>query len=128
MRRRLLEGYGTKNERCYVPRKRLGESGAEKSADSLPKILLLAGGGGSLQAQRVGCGKPNCRCARGRPHEGYYYLFLSTPAGVSKLYVRRADVPLVRAVIVERRRRRRAWRAEFDEVRALLRRMMGVKL
>ena len=74
------------------------------------------------------CGRPNCRYARGRPHEGYYYLFLSTPAGVSKLYVRRANVPAVRAVIAERRRRQRAWWAEFNEVRALLRRMMGVKL
>jgi hypothetical protein len=43
---------------------------------------------------------------------------------VSKLYVRRADVPVVRAVIAERRRRRSAWRAELNEARALLRRMM----
>ncbi|HEV7893894.1 MAG TPA: DUF6788 family protein [Pyrinomonadaceae bacterium] len=97
-----------------------GES--KKSADSLPKILRLAARGGSLQAQRVKCGKSNCRCARGQSHEGYYYLFLSSPAGLSKLYVRRKDVP---AVIAERQRRRRAWRAELDEARAFLRRIMS---
>lgn len=108
------------------------EGAPKKSADSLPKILRLAGRGGSLQAQRVRCGKSNCRCARGQLHEGYYYLFLSTPAGVSKLYVRRGDVPAVRAVIAERQRRSRAWRAELNEARAFLRRIMsaaaGVKL
>jgi len=103
---------------------------SKKSEDSLPKILRLASRCGSLQAQRVKCGKPNCRCARGELHEGYHYLFLWSRAGVSKLYVRREDVPAVRAVIAERRRRRRAWRVELDEARAYLRRMMsavGVK-
>src|SRR5215207_4823719 len=104
------------------------EGASKKSADSLPKILRLAWGGGSLQAQRVRCGKSNCRCARGRPHEGYYYLFLSTPAGMSKLYVRRADVPVVRAVIAERRRRQSAWRSELNEAWAILRRMMSADL
>jgi hypothetical protein len=104
----------------------------KKSADSLPKILLLAGRGGSLQRQRVRCGKPNCRCARGELHEGYHYLFLSSPAGLSKFYVRRHDVPAVRAVIEARRSRRRALRSELNEARAFLQRMMsaavGVKI
>ena len=108
------------------------EAASKESADSLPKILHLAGRGGSLQAQRVKCGKHNCRCARGQLHDGYYYLFLSTPAGVSKFYVRRRDVPAVRSVIAERHRRSRAWRAELNEAQAFLRRMMsaavGVKL
>ena len=113
-----------KTKDVTAPEDRSPEGAAKKSEDSLPKILRLAGSGGSLHSQRVRCGKPNCRCARGRPHEGYYYLFLSTPAGVSKLYVRRSDVPVVRAVIAERRR----WRAEYNEVRAQLRHTMGVKL
>jgi hypothetical protein len=108
------------------------EDAPKKSADSLPKILRLAASGGSLQAQRVKCGKANCRCSRGQSHEGYYYLFLSSPAGLSKLYVKRKDVPAVRAVIAARQRRRRAWRAELEGARALLRRMMsealGVKI
>ena len=94
--------------------------------------MRVAACGGSLQAQRVKCGKANCRCMRGELHEGYYYLFLSSPAGLSKLYVRRRDVPAVRAVIAERLRRRRAWRAELEEARAFLRRLMsdavGVKI
>jgi hypothetical protein len=98
----------------------------------LPKILRLAGGGGSLQRQRVRCGKLNCRCARGKLHEGYYYFFLWTPRGLSKFYVRREDVPAVRAVIEARRGRRRAWRVELNEARAFRRRMMsaavGVKI
>ena len=108
------------------PRENSSRKGAsKKTADSLPKILRLAGSGGSLQAQRVRCGKPNCRCARGELHEGYYYFFLRTPAGLHKFYVRRADVPAVCAAIAERRQSRRAWRAELDEARAVLRRMMS---
>lgn len=97
----------------------------KKVADSLPKILRLASGAGSLQAQRVRCGKPNCRCARGALHEGYYYLFVPSPAGLSKFYVRRADVPAVRAAIAARLGRRRAWRSELNEARAVLRRLMS---
>lgn len=100
-------------------------SAAKKSTDSLPKILRLARRGGSLQRQRVRCGKPNCRCARGQLHEGYYYFFMPTPAGLAKFYVRRGDVPAVRAVIAERVRRRRAWRAELEGARYLLRLVMS---
>ncbi len=107
------------------------EDATKKSTDSLPKILTLASGKGSLQVQRVKCGKHNCRCARGELHKGYYF-FLWTPTGMLKFYVRREDVPAVRAVIEERVRRRRAWSAELNEARAFLRRMMsaavGVKI
>jgi len=47
---------------------------------------------------------------------------------MSKLYVRRADVPVVRAVIAERRRRQSAWRSELNEAWAILRRMMSADL
>lgn len=103
----------------------------KKSADSLPKILYLARRGGSLQAQKVKCGKSNCKCARGELHEGYYF-FLWSPAGLLKFYVRREDVPAVRAVIEERQERCRVWLAELKQARALLRRMRseaaGVKI
>ena len=97
---------------------------AKKRADSLPKILALAAGAGSLQTQRVRCGKANCRCARGVLHEGYHYLYLPPSAGLSKVYVRREDVPLVRAVVERRRERMRAFRAELAQARTFLRRMM----
>lgn len=96
----------------------------KKRADSLPKILVLAAGSGSLQSQRVRCGKANCRCARGELHEGYHYLYLPPSAGLSKVYVRRKDVPLVRAVIERRRERMRVFRAELAQARTFLRRMM----
>ncbi len=108
------------------------EGVTKKSADSLPKILHIASRNGSLQAQRVKCGRSNCRCARGQLHEGYHYLFLWSQEGVMKFYVRREDVPMVRTVIAERRRRRSALRAEMNQARAYLRRMMsaaiGVKI
>src|SRR5688572_229517 len=87
----------------------------KKRADSLPKILALAAGAGSLQTQRVRCGKSSCRCARGQLHEGYHYLYLPPSAGPSKVYVRRRDVPVVRAVIESRKRRNAAFRDELTQ-------------
>lgn len=105
---------------------------AKKRADSLPKILALAAGAGSLQSQRVRCGKANCRCARGLLHEGYHYLYLPPSAGLSKVYVRRKDVPIVREVIEGRKRQAAAFRSELAQARAFLRRMMldavGIRL
>ena len=96
----------------------------KKSAEMLPKILRLAGGSGSLQAQRVRCGKANCRCARGELHDGYYYFFSRIGGRQFKVYVRRADVPAVRAVIQTRAVQRTRWRSELNEARAFLRRLM----
>src|SRR5918998_397153 len=96
----------------------------KKSAGMLPKILGLAGANGSLQAQRVRCGKTNCRCARGELHEGYHYFFSRVGGRQFKAYVRRADVPAVRAVIQVRAVQRSRWRSELNEARAFLRRLM----
>lgn len=98
-------------------------SGAKNSADSLPKILTLAGRSGSLHRQRVRCGKINCKCTRGALHEAYYFFYWMHTRTL-KLYVRRADVETVMAAITARRRRRAALRSEMDEARAFLRRMM----
>ena len=104
----------------------------KKSAGMLPKILSLAGANGSIHTQRVRCGKANCRCARGELHEGYHYLFWRAGGRQFKVYVRREDVPAVRAVITGRRRARSTWRSEIREARAFLRRLMssavGVKI
>lgn len=115
------------------PRENASRGRAQKKrADSLPKILALAAGAGTLQTQRVRCGKANCRCARGELHEGYYYLYLPPSAGLSKVYVRRADVPIVRKAIEARKRRAAAFHNELSQARAFLRRMMrdavGVKI
>ena len=96
---------------------------SKKSAGMLPKILRLAGSSGSLQTQRVRCGKANCRCARGESHEGYYYFFSRVGGRQFKVYVRRAGVPAVREVIRARAVRRARWRSELNEARAFLRRL-----
>lgn len=107
-------------------------SGAKKSAGMLPKILSLAAGQGSLQAQRVRCGKANCRCASGDLHEGYHYFFSRVGGRQYKVYVRRGDAPAVQEAIRARVVRRAQWRSELSEARAFLRNMMraavGVKL
>jgi len=115
-----------------TPRENASRGGAaKKSADSLPKILALSVHSGSLQRQRVRCGKANCKCARGELHEAHY-LFLWMRTRVVKFYVRRADVQTVAAVINARRKRQAAFRSEMNEARAFLRRMMsdavGIKL
>lgn len=103
----------------------------KKSAGSLPKILRLAGRSGSLQRQRVRCGKSNCKCRGGELHQGYYFFFW-THTRMLKFYVRRRDVELVAKAVGARRRRQAAFRAEMNEARSFLRRMMsaavGVKI
>ena len=104
----------------------------KKVADSLPKILDMACYNGSLQEQWVRCGKTNCKCSRGILHGPYFYLFVSMSNGVSKTYVRRSDVPALRAVIAERKRRHSLFRSEMRQAHNLLRQMMkaaiGVKI
>lgn len=95
----------------------------KKRADSLPKILQYVRLGGTLQRQMVKCGKPNCRCARGKTHEAFY-LFYSRRGLQLKFYVRRGDVAKVRAFVEERKRRDAAFRSEMRQARAFVRRMM----
>ena len=96
----------------------------KKSGGVLPKILEMATHTGSLHAQRVRCGKANCKCARGQLHEGYYYFFWSNSSGAFKRYVRRADVPAVRAVIERRRQSEAAFRSELRQAQAELWRLL----
>jgi hypothetical protein len=96
----------------------------KKSADSLPKILDMADYNGSLQQQWVRCGKATCKCSRGQLHGPYFYLFMSMSDGLWKAYVRRKDVPIVRAVIAERQRQRSLYRSEVRQAHNLLRQMV----
>ena len=98
---------------------------SEKSAEMLPKILSLAVRKGSLQTQRVKCGKANCKCAHGALHDGYHYFFTRLAGRQFKVYVRRADVAVVEAVIAERAKRRSQWRTEYAQARGFLRRLMS---
>jgi hypothetical protein len=74
-----------------------------KHAEALPKI-------GALCLQRVRCGKPGCRCARGELHGPYAYLFWREGGRLRKRYVRRERVAAVVALIAERRREAWMWR------------------
>jgi hypothetical protein len=100
------------------------QSKVKKTADSLPKILDIASYNGSLQQQWVRCGKANCKCSHGQLHGPYFYLFVSMSDGLWKSYVRRADVPLIRTAIAERKRHQSLFRAEIKQAHNLLRQMV----
>jgi hypothetical protein len=104
------------------------KSEEEKSSDFLPKILDMAGYQGSLQEQWVRCGKANCKCSRGQLHGPYFYLFVSMSDGLWKSYVRRSDLPAVRAVIAERKRRHSLLQSEMRQAYNLLREMVKASI
>ncbi|HVK18192.1 MAG TPA: DUF6788 family protein [Fimbriiglobus sp.] len=68
----------------------MSQDGSE-TPDPLPKTLP-----GVVCAQRVRCGKPACRCARGPGHLAYY-RFWREGGRLRKAHVRRADLESVRA-------------------------------
>ena len=117
-----------KSKDVKAPKPGAPDSKAKKSADSLPKILDMACYNGSLQEQWVRCGKANCKCSRGQLHGPYFYLFVSMSDGLLKSYVRRADVPLIRAAIAERRHRHSSFRSELRQAHNLLRQMVKAAL
>jgi hypothetical protein len=74
----------------------------KKTVEPLPKTLP-----GAVCAQWVRCGKPNCRCARGRPHGPYFYRFWREGAQLRKRYVRPPELERVRGQCRARRETRR---------------------
>jgi hypothetical protein len=76
---------------------------------------------GTLCAQMVRCGKPDCRCTRGQPHGPYHYLFWRQRGRLRKRYVRLADVERVRAELRERAEHRWLRRLAQKEWRKLWR-------
>jgi hypothetical protein len=75
---------------------------------TLPKMLA-----GSVCAQWVRCGRPNCHCARGRLHGPYHYRFFRHRGRLRKRYVKPADIGDVRAGCEARREARRRDRREL---------------
>jgi len=108
------------------------KSDAKNSADYLPKILAMARYQGSLQEQWVKCGKTNCKCSRGQLHGPYIYFFVSLSDGLTKSYVRHADVPVIRAIVAERKRRHSLFQSQIkqanDFLRQMIRAAVGVKI
>ena len=72
-------------------------STAVENGETLPKK-------GALCAQWKRCGRPTCRCARGRLHGPYHCLFWREGGRLRKRYVRRADVDSLRVAIAAWRR------------------------
>lgn len=75
----------------------------------LPPLAPLPG---TVHAQRVRCGRENCRCARGELHRAFY-RFWREGGRLRKAYVRRAEVERVRDAC-------RRWREAKETVGAIL--------
>jgi hypothetical protein len=91
----------------------------KETAETLPKMVA-----GGVYVQWVRCGRPNCRCASGRPHGPYTYRFWREDGRLRKRYVKQADVESVRACCQLRRLHRQQlsayqhkWRQMADAVR-----------
>jgi hypothetical protein len=67
---------------------------------------------GSLHALYVRCGKGACKCASGEPHGPYWRHQWRAGGQTYRRYVRRADVPRMRAALA-------AWREAHPPVAAL---------
>jgi hypothetical protein len=73
---------------------------------------------GVVCAQRVRCGKANCRCAEGQRHLAYY-RFWREGGRLRKRYVPRADLERVRAACQARRDARRLLVQSWEQWRRL---------
>jgi hypothetical protein len=76
----------------------------------LPKIEPLPG---VVCLQKVRCGKPNCKCAKGELHGGYYYRFFYAGGKLRKQYVKKQDVLQVQEACL-------AFRSNRQEVRRMI--------
>jgi hypothetical protein len=85
-----------------------------KSPKPLPKTLP-----GAVCVQRVRCGKPGCRCARGQAHAAYY-RFWHEGGRQRKCYVKRADLADVRAACEARRQESRELSAGWEQWRQMV--------
>jgi hypothetical protein len=91
-----------------------------KSRDPLPKDSLTKPPlPGVVRPQWVRCGRPACRCARGRQHRPYCYRFWREGGRLRKQYVRPAELLEVRARCEARQRFRRELRDGLQKWRGL---------
>jgi hypothetical protein len=98
-------------EKCSSPVK-----GKKKCDEVARKIEPLSG---YLLAQRVKCGRANCKCAEGFLHGPYYYRVWNEDGKRFKEYVRKADLPSVIAGIEARHQQEAEIRASNEEARAI---------
>jgi hypothetical protein len=82
-----------------------------KIQKTLPKIEPLPG---AVCLQTVRCGKPDCKCAKGELHGGYYYHFYYVRGKLHKKCVKKADVMQTKAACL-------AYKTNRQEIRQLIR-------
>jgi hypothetical protein len=77
----------------------------------------------ALVEHGIRCGKPSCTCATSAYRHGpYAYLYWRDVTGhVQRVYVRKAELPLVRDIIARRRAADRERRLALADARAYLR-------
>jgi hypothetical protein len=81
-----------------------------KSENLLPKMLP-----GTVCAQMVRCGKPNCKCARGELHDAYYYHFTRVGGRLKKRYLKANEIEAIGAACVARQKSERAMRQQIRQ-------------
>jgi hypothetical protein len=79
-------------------------AGAESDATEIAKSLYKIP---TLLTTWTRCGKPICRCREGQLHGPYHALHWRDGTIQRRHYVRAPDVPVVRAILAERREQRR---------------------
>jgi hypothetical protein len=93
-----------------------------KSPRTLPKTLP-----GAVCAEWKKCGKPTCRCARGKLHGPYYYRYWREGGRLRKAYVPRREVGETMACCEARRLQRFAIAHGWDDFRQLLQALREAK-
>lgn len=80
-----------------------------------PKML-----DGYVRAERVKCGKANCKCSRGELHGVYFYRYTWDAGRRHKSYIKRSEVEEVRAACAEYRKLQRQLRVGRTEYKRTL--------
>lgn len=96
-----------------------------KSEKVLPKTAGQITNGG-IYAQRVRCGKSNCRCARGEFHQTYYF-FTRRNGKLMKFYIRKSELAEF-FQIVKQAASARKWHRQIDkEATKIIRRLRQIE-
>lgn len=99
-----------------LPQNVKGEETAQNNSEKMArKIVPLSG---YLLAQKIKCGRPNCKCARGDLHGPYFYYVWRLGRYRHKEYVKSHDLAFVRAGIEQHRRRKAEIRAFNEQAKA----------
>jgi hypothetical protein len=103
-----------------------------KNGESTSKIEPLEG---YLEAQKVRCGKPNCKCSKGELHGPYYIRRWERRGKKCSKYVKKSELSTVIAGISARKQHREEMKEfvrSINDASALLRQyykhILGIRL